>query len=352
MNMKKSLVLLGVLVFTAYAQAQDVSKYTPGIGEQGVVYYLPKTEIKVEVIAEKVTYTPGQLCQYANRYLKLSDVSDKAEVHWELKSIKVSAIGVPDVSNAYTIKLKDKSAASQVELSEEGILKAINTVAPEENINIKTTVAKPAKPVDPRTFMTEEILNATSSAKMAELIAKEIYNIRESRNSLTRGQADYMPKDGAALKIMLDNLSIQEKAMTEMFSGVTTKETKEFSFTVVPEDNIIDKVLFRISSKLGIVSADDLSGAPIYITVKDIEVIPPTDPNAKKKKMEGIIYNIPGKAMVTVFSATKKYVNEELPITQFGEREVLTDNLFNKKINTRVIFNPKTGGIVKIDKDM
>lgn len=47
--------------------------------------------------------------------------------------------------------------------------------------------------------MTEEILIAGSTAKMAELVAKEIYNIRESKNSLTRGQADYMPKDGAAL---------------------------------------------------------------------------------------------------------------------------------------------------------
>ena len=37
-----------------------------------------------------------------------------------------------------------------------------------------------------------------STAKMAELVAKEIYNIN-------RGQADYMPKDGAALKLMLDN---------------------------------------------------------------------------------------------------------------------------------------------------
>ena len=40
-----------------------------------------------------------------------------------------------------------------------------------------------------------------------------------------------------------------------------------------------------------------------------------------------------------------------MPITQFGSTEVLTTDLFNKKLNTRVIFNPETGGIVKIDKD-
>ena len=349
MNMKKGLVLLGLLVSTAYAQ--DVSKYTPGITEEGVVYYLPKTEIKVEVTAEKISYTPGELCQYANRYLKMSDVSDKPEVHWEIKNIKVSSVGLPDETNAYSIKIKDKSAASQVELSDEGIIKAINAVALPASENIKSPVAKPTKAIDARSFMTEDILNATSSAKMAELVAKEIYNIRDSRNSLTRGQADYMPKDGAALKIMLDNLNTQEKAMTELFSGVTTKEVKEFTFTVTPDKNITDQVLFRISSKLGIVKADDLAGSPIYISVTDQGVIPPADEKAKKKKMEGVVYNIPGKANISVFSPSKKYCNEELPVTQFGTKEVLTDNLFNKKINTRVIFNPTTGGIVKIDKD-
>ena len=43
---------------------------------------------------------------------------------------------------------------------------------------------------------------ASSTAKMAELVAKEIYNIRESKNALLRGQADNTPSDGAQLKIM------------------------------------------------------------------------------------------------------------------------------------------------------
>ena len=64
-----------------------------------------------------------------------------------------------------------------------------------------------------------------------------------------------------------------------------------------------------------------------------------------------VIYNIPGKAQVTVFTPNKRYFDGELPVTQFGTTECLIDNLFNKKVNTRVIFNPNTGGIVKIDKD-
>ena len=75
-------------------------------------------------------------------------------------------------------------------------------------------------------------------------MAKEIYNIRESKNSLTRGQADYMPKDGAALKLMLDNLDEQEQAMMQMFAGTTDRIEKSFTIRIKPEADMKEKVAF------------------------------------------------------------------------------------------------------------
>ena len=349
--MKKGLIAVGLLISMSGA-AQDFSTYTPGAMGEGVVYYLPKTEIELQVTATKVVYTPGEFCQYADRYLRLTGISSKPEEHWEINSIKVSSVGVPDPDNAYVVKLKDKSAASQVELTPEGIIKAINTTSPAEKIAATKITETAKKRIDPRSFMTEEILMAGSTAKMAELVAKEIYNIRESKNSLTRGQADYMPKDGAALKLMLDNLDEQEQAMMQMFAGTTNRTEKTFTIRVTPEGDVKDKVAFRFSKKLGVLGVDDLAGEPCYISIVNQETLPPADPKAKeKKKIDGVIYNIPGKAQVTVFTPAKRYFVGELPVTQFGATEVLVDNLFNKKVNTRVIFNPNTGGIVKIDKD-
>ena len=204
--MKRGLIIAASILTSLSSAAQDFSKYTPGTMGEGVVYYLPKTEIELEVVATKVTYTPGELCQYANRYLRMTNISAQPETYWEIKSIKAKAIGIPDPDNAYVVKLKDKSAASQVELTNDGIIKAINTTSPIEKTPATPITNTAKKRIDPRSFMTEEILSTASTAKMAELVAKEIYNIRESKNSLTRGQADYMPKDGAALKLMLDNL--------------------------------------------------------------------------------------------------------------------------------------------------
>ena len=348
---RKGILLIGML--TAWnVQAQDVAHYTPGTLDEGVVYYLPKTQLEIKVTATKVTYTPGELCQYANRYLRLQGISSQPSEHWEINAVQVHATGVPDADKAYAIKVKDKMVTSQVELTENGIIRAINTTAPAEEKTRKEKPAKKAERVDPRNFMTEEILMAGSSNKMAELIAKEIYNIRESKNSLTRGQADYMPQDGAALKIMLNNLEEQEKALTEMFSGYTERTEKTFTFQVEPEQEIANQVVCRFSKKLGVVNENNLAGEPISISVTNESNLPPADEEAKaKKKLEGVIYNIPGKGNVTIKGLGKTWFDNELPVTQFGETEVLLNNLFNKKVNTRVIFNPVTGGIVKIDKD-
>lgn len=347
--MRKKLIIAGLAVALC-ASAQDVSTYTPGATGEGVVYFLPKTNIELQVTVTKVTYTPGEFCQYANRYLRMTDISSQPEEHWEINDVQVSSVGVPDPDNAYAVKLKDKSVASQVELTPDGIIKAINTTSPVEKATPTAPAEATAKRVNPRNFMTEEILQAGSTAKMAELVAREIYNIRESKNSLTRGQADYMPQDGAALKLMLDNLEEQEQALTSLFVGTTDRTKQVFTIRIAPEEGISEKVAFRFSKKLGILSDDNLAGEPCYISVTNKETLPPADPKAKKKS-DGIIYNIPGKAQVTVATPIRKYFDGELPVTQFGTTEVLVDNLFNKKVNTRVIFNPNTGGIVKIDKD-
>ena len=344
--------IIAISLLTAWnLHAQDVTPYTPGATPEGIVYYLPKTELEIKVTATQTTYTPGEFCQYADRYLRLQNVAPKPQVQWDLQSIEVIPKGVPNPERAYSIKLKDKSVASEVQLTKEGIIRAINTNVPENVIPQKTAVKKTER-VNPRNFMTEEILMAGSSIKMAELVAKEIYNIRESKNSLTRGQADYMPKDGDALQIMLDNLNAQEKALTEMFAGFTEVTEKTFTVTISPDEDIKNKVICRISSKLGILNADNLAGEPVYISIISQNTLPPANEEGmKKKQLNGVIYNIPGKALVTIKDTHKVYYEHEISFAQLGETEVLVNSLFNKKVNTRVIFDPITGGIIKIDKD-
>ena len=82
-NMKKGLIAAGLLVSLS-GTAQDVSTYTPGTMGEGVVYYLPKTEIELQVTATKAVYTPGEFCQYADRYLRLTGISSQPEEKGEI----------------------------------------------------------------------------------------------------------------------------------------------------------------------------------------------------------------------------------------------------------------------------
>ncbi|NCC08950.1 MAG: DUF4831 family protein [Bacteroidia bacterium] len=348
--MKRLILMTGLLMATsAYAQTEVVTGITRG-KDYGVVYTLPKTQLDIEIKANKISYTPGEFCKYADRYLRLSKVSADAEVYWELKEITVKSVGVPNSEQTYFVKLKDKTVAPLIELTSDGLIKSINVPYSHQTTPLVPLQKAKATKANPKEFLTEEILMANSTAKMAELVAKEIYNIRESKNALLRGQADNTPQDGAQLKIMLDNLNIQEEAMTEMFSGTRLVEEKSFKISLTPNQEVENQIAFRFSKKLGIVEENDLAGEPYYISIKDLKSIALPAEDGKKKKTEGIAYNVPGKALVSISDGKKVIMKEELPVTQFGSLEYLAPVLFNKKSTIQVLFDPNTGGLIKVDQ--
>ena len=337
---KKMIWVAGILIPTsAYAQT-DVSTGIMRGKDYGVTYLLPKTEIEIVVQATKHTYMPGEFCKYADRYLRMNNVSADPNIYWTIDKVQTHVAGV---------KLKDKTVAPLMELTEDGIVRSINIPLNSHTIPATKITAAAQEIIDPRKFLTEEILMASSRAKMAELVAKEIYNIRESKNALLRGEADNMPQDGAQLKIMLDNLNLQERAMTEMFSGTLKEEPQTFTIRLTPKE-MNNEVAFRFSKRLGIVANDDLAGEPYYISITDLKTpaIPEED---SKKKVDGVAYNVPGRAHVILTGNNKKIFDGELPVTQFGTIEYLAPVLFNKNSTIKVLFDTATGGLIKVDRE-
>ena len=268
--MKKLIIAAGLLMTTsAYAQTEVLTGVTRG-KDYGVVYSLPKTQIELEIKANKVNYTPGEFSKYADRYLRLTNVSADPEEYWELTSVKVKSVGVPNSETTYFVKLKDKTVAPLMELTEDGIVNTINVPYSNSSVGKKAAPAPTVlqKKANPREFLTEEILMASSTAKMAELVAKEIYNIRESKNALLRGQADNMPSDGAQLKIMLDNLNAQEEAMTQMFSGTCNKEERTFTVRLTPDKEFNNEVAFRFFNSYSLMNNNETSFLKIMNTKK------------------------------------------------------------------------------------
>ncbi len=351
--MKKILlsVCLTALTLNTTAQTQ-VAPYRPGVTVDGATYYLPRTTLRFVVTAEKSVYTPGDFCRYADRYLRLQ-VSDEPQTTWQLKTIAIAPYGTPDPQKIYTVRLTKRTVAPFVELSPDGILLAINTEGEMEELPpVPQGTTVPTRR-NPRDFMTQEMLVAGSTAKMADLVAQEIFTIRDSRNALVRGEADNTPKDGTQLKLMLAQLDEQEEALTRLFKGHTDTTTEVFTFELTPEADVEKEILFRFSRHLGMVDKDDMAGAPFYISIRDLKTVPEPvyDEKASKKKQKmetGIYYNVPSRAAVEIFDDKRNYYKGEFHMGQFGRVEILSNVLFDKKNTTSATFYSETGGLKKL----
>lgn len=354
-----SFIIYSLLFILSPSVAQtEVEPFRPGVTLEGVNYFLPKTVFRVVMVAEKTVTIPGEFAPYADRYLRLRDVPTAESTKWTLKSLSLLPLGVPDSTKAYNIKVRAKTSAPLVSLTDDGLLIGINTeVAPEPAAVLPAKVAAP-KAVNGRDFMTHDILAAGSTAKMAQLTAEEIYDIRDSRNALIRGEADNTPKDGAQLKLMLDNLDQQLHALESLFKGQELTSTEVITFDYEPSlgtpENDNRQLLCRFSQRLGLVDADDLSGEPLWLTIKPVGSLPQAvdDPAAAKKKAkmeQGVYVNVPQRAQVTIATAAQTLLTAEVPVCQLGTVEVLSDALFNKKMETRVTLYQQTGSVKNLE---
>ncbi|SHF88589.1 DUF4831 family protein [Dysgonomonas macrotermitis] len=360
--MKHYYIGLLSLLFVGGLHAQETVKMSAvRSNNYGVVYSLPKTAITVKAQATKTTRKAGEFFEYAQQYLNIANPITQDEVIYTLTDISAEVSGVADKEKSYQVEFRSNTVAPFVTLDKNGLICAINADAQFDAPSTpnNTTKTEEAKPIlNPNSFLSEETLRAGSKSRQAELIAKQIFLLRETRNSILTGEADNMPPDGNAYKLVMERLDTQEKALTSLFAGTETVENIEpLTSTIIPENKNIDKqVIFRFSRRLGFVRNDDLSGAPAYLSliskeaVKEAPILSPKEEKELEKKFsKGIIFNVPGKATLKVEFGNKDWVNKSCDVVQYGIQDVLVPQMFdNNKQPIKVIFYPEMGAIKQI----
>ena len=360
--MKRNVGLICLLIPLFYshllAQTKVMKASASKVNDYGVQYMLPKTVLTVTVEYSQTQMKAGPYARYASRYLGIpeAEVTKEDQTYYTLDKISVSEKGIPDKDQSYFVLFKSKTIAPFVYLTEEGVICTINAdyqpeTPPVPAGNTPAATVSNVPKLNPQSIYTEEYLRAGSVSKMAEVAAKSIYRIRESRQDLLTGEVENVPKDGEAMRIILGNLDAQEKLWIELFTGTVETKTYSKKFTIEPVGEITKEVLFRFSRHFGVVEADDLSGSPVYWNLRDlktVEILPP-DPKKKAKEPQSIVYNIPGKGEIEIYTATQKLASSVVNITQFGTTEILATSLLeDKKGQVRVYFYPNTGGIRQI----
>lgn len=349
--------LLTLIASVSMTQAQvRVQRYDVTEGDDNkVVYSLPLTRLYVAVTVEEAVSTPGEFALYAEKYLGIRTAPMKASRSFSIKDVKMGAYGVPDPDRRYTVQFKNNSTATYLQLTPDGIICAINSEyvplnqMPEEG----RTDFEAEQPIDRYSAMSEEYVQATSAMKQAEITAREIFRIRESRTAIVSGEAEQPFPDGTAMKLAIAGLDKQENALTERFMGKTKTRTQTFVIRNIVADEEGRVVAFRFSETLGLLDRDDLRGEPIYLDIKVLERAPQLSEKeaAKKEKslLKSIIYTVPGKVQATLITDGRRLLSGDFDIAQLGTRENLAPSLFSaKKGRASIVFNPETGSIRRI----
>ena len=355
----KNIVIIALFILLnvnlTMAQTRVERKVATKATGYGVTYSLPKTVLVITVEVTKTTHKVGPYFRYADIHLGIKDPIIEDNVYYELDKVTLTNKGIPDLDNTYVVEFRSGTVAPYVFLTGDGLLCSINAdYTPVESVSRTIPQVTESENMNVTTVFTEEYLKAGTVARQAEVAAKQIYLLRERKLDILTGNADNMPPDGESMKLIISGLEEQEKMLTHLFAGNSTKETFLHEITLIPQDNINDDVLFRFSNRQGILDADDLGGDPVYINLHITEkapVLSPKDAAKKEKSMKGIIYNLPGKAQVEIKTIQNTLYRGEVQVVQFGTRETLAPVMFeDRRSPVKVTFYPETGAIKQINQ--
>ncbi|MBQ5880025.1 MAG: DUF4831 family protein, partial [Bacteroidaceae bacterium] len=169
--MMKKLITAIILMLATPSLAQNTLGSFFSNSSEGVTYFLPDTKINITVETSCVTQTPGEFYSYAERFLHIKSTITEASSRWEIIGIDCESEGIPCKDKCFTIKFGN-NAASSIGLDSKGIIETINTTATAKNNYAPERRIGTSNRIDASQYMTEEMLTATSTAKMAELTAK------------------------------------------------------------------------------------------------------------------------------------------------------------------------------------
>ena len=328
--------------------------------EPVVVYYMPQTQLLFTVEYDEVVTEVGPFYQYSTRYLGTQDVQMKAEKQFVLNNVTFMPMAAADTTRSYV--LQDKSGKTQmVSLSPWGTLEGYNCQKSDIRcqkpdfshqhqpcksgceclVGTETTNLMP---------LLEEQLMASSTAKMAEGAAKQIYRIREMRLNLLAGDVEKYPSDGEALKRVLAEMDKREQELTALFIGrrIVTHHVHHVTYIPAANGKKTDGILFRFSKYYGIVANDDLSGEPVKIQISKSAHQLFTPEKSNKQSAPTLYYNLPGSGEMKVQYGEQVLVDHPVEVAQWGVSVPLNSALLNA--STKITFNPITGNIISIDK--
>ena len=352
----KHFIFISFLIITSTFTTIAKTSVTPFNAQNdylnGIIYSLPKTELNITITTRHTIEKPGPFYQYAERYLAIKNAITINNEHWSVENITIQSSAIADANRTFQVAIDNNGIANNISFYKDNIIAGVNITQPQ---TLDSSLPTPNSSLSTHhsqlsfdySILNEDALVATSIPKMAEMVARQIYHIRENRTALLCADLEHLP-DGIAIKAMLEQLNKIEAELIALFVGKSMSYTVTKTYNITPDDDIKDYVIARISTSEGLIDAGNVIGEPIYLNIKGTYYNAPlTDPK-QEKAPKGFYYNVPGSALITVESPDIK-TQQTLPIAQFGYTTYLDATLTNNK-TAKIVFNPELGTITKINR--
>ena len=337
-------VICAVMSMSMWAQAiRD--------GEMAIVYYMPQTQLEIDIEYEAVILHRGIYADFAKQYLGTTEVVNDDDIWYRITAIRPRIKTVADYSRMYKV-----SNEPLLTLTRKGTVLGYNLERSDVS-NQKSDAQRPprpeAKPADTKVNVLplfEEHIVGKTLEQQAHGAAKLIYRIRENRLYLIGGEVDKAPSDGKAMELALNKMDQLEQQLVELFIGriEVVKHKKTISYTPVKSEEV-DIAYF--SEQSGFTTSGNGDPIKLSLTARRQTKGYANTESKKAPVPSQIYYNLPGSAVYKISYLNEISAEGDIQVAQFGVAVPLAQDLFNSKQGKmKIRFNPQTGNIESIER--
>jgi len=378
-NSKYFHLLVIFVIFTAcskqYYSVHSMQEVSKEISKNGLFYYLPQTNLQLEVLVEKIDKIKGPYSAYAGKLLGLTNTITENSSTYSIIGMKLHTQTEANSNQIYYISLSNKQKKQlSLQLNEQGLLRSINM--PEVETPKKAIMLTGSSELDFQTTsndfqmylnynilekidtifetihldtmkMQKQVLKRSFIEKTPEQkateIAEYIIKLREQKIGLLTGYQEVAYSE-PTLHFMVQSIDDLINEYVALFTGKIVTDVMTYKFDMTPQQSSQNEPMFAFtfSRKNGIIKTPTQDKTNNYYVVfstknstRSIEQFVNTNQQDSKEKIKGIYYNIPELTNIRIVNNRNEIIYEtKLMIHQFGTVHYLPANK-----HTQVLFH-------------
>lgn len=300
---------------------------------------------------EKTSFRSGVFAPYAEILLG-KEAMQHDSVSYIVRNVQIKGEGIPDETQRYTVEFRPQTPSSFVSLTRLGVLAGINVEQKPEPPPSKD-VSQESIPL-PQPALPEEYALATSQAMRAKIASETLFSLREDLMNLLTGKVASALNNEGAYQETTRFLKAQVVALEALFFGTSEKEMIYKTIDLEPFLEDTEHIIAYFSSHKGIERAFSSESKAIscyYKVLMSQPQLPQEEEEKRNRRLDGVVYNVPGLAEVRIVLPNGVSYTKELPITQLGNQVLLNKEINrNKSDAVAITFDPNTGQLLAINE--